>query len=235
MNAFTAAVLDAVGVFGLHQDKRLARFFKCPDRRVLGGRQPPPTWDRGARKRVLSFRACHVTVANTTRSGPRRAAETTRSQPLIPDERNVIVTTPVSLILIAAIGGIAVALQAQFMGLMDQHLGTLESVFITYGSGGLLVGVVMIWVRGGNLAAWQTVPWFALLSGILGLVIVASIGYGTARLGLVTAMTVIIAAQFTAGAIVDHFGWLGAELRPLNVGRTTGIGLMLLGTWLVVR
>ena len=34
------------------------------------------------------------------------------------------------------------------------------------------------------------------------LVIVASIGYGTSRLGLVTAMTVIIAAQFIAGAVI---------------------------------
>ena len=144
-------------------------------------------------------------------------------------------TTPISLILIAAIGGIAVALQAQFMGLMDQQLGTLESVFITYGGGGLLVGVAMLLVRGGNLAAWQTVPWFVLLSGVLGLVIVGSIGYGTARLGLVTAMTIIIAAQFITGAVVDHFGLLGAELKPLDLTRITGIGLMLLGTWLVVR
>lgn len=144
-------------------------------------------------------------------------------------------TTPVSLILIAAVGGIAVTLQAQFMGLMDQQLGTLESIFITYGSGGLLVGMAMLLVRGGNLAAWQTVPWFALLAGLLGLIIVGTIGYGTARLGLVTAMTVIIAAQFTTSAIVDHFGLLGAELRPLTVSRIGGVGLMLMGTWLVVR
>ena len=36
-----------------------------------------------------------------------------------------------TLITIAAAGGIAVTLQAQFMGLMDKQIGTLESVFIT--------------------------------------------------------------------------------------------------------
>ncbi len=143
--------------------------------------------------------------------------------------------TPLSLILIAAIGGVAVALQAQFMGTMDKQVGTLESVFITYGVGGLVVGLAMLIVRGGNLGAWHTLPWYTLSSGLLGLVIVGSIGYGTARLGLVTAMTVIIAAQFIAGAIVDHFGILGADLRPLTVSRLAGVGLMLLGTWLVVR
>ena len=81
----------------------------------------------------------------------------------------------------------------------------------------------------------QGVPWYALTSGALGLVIVGSIGYGTSRLGLVTAMTVIIAAQFIAGAVIDHFGVLGADLRPLNLTRVSGVGLMLVGTWLVVR
>jgi len=143
--------------------------------------------------------------------------------------------TSIPLIIIAAIGGITVAIQAQFMGLMDKQIGTLESVFITYGSGGLLVGLVMLLSRGGNLAAWQTVPWYALSAGALGLVIVGAIGYGTARMGLVTAMTVIVAAQFITGAVVDHFGVLGADLRPLDVSRIVGMGLMLAGTWLVVR
>jgi transporter family-2 protein len=143
--------------------------------------------------------------------------------------------TSIPLIIIAAIGGITVAIQAQFMGLMDKQIGTLESVFITYGSGGLLVGLVMLLSRGGNLAAWQTVPWYALSAGALGLVIVGAIGYGTARMGLVTAMTVIVAAQFITGAVVDHFGALGADLRPLDVSRIVGMGLMLAGTWLVVR
>ena len=143
--------------------------------------------------------------------------------------------TSIPLIIIAAIGGVAVTLQAQFMALMDKQIGTLESVFITYGGGGLLVGLAMLLTRGGNLAAWQAVPWYALTSGVVGLVIVGTIGYGTARLGLVTAMTVIVAAQFLAGAVVDHFGLLGTELRPLTLSRMLGVGSMLLGTWLVVR
>jgi len=140
-----------------------------------------------------------------------------------------------SLIVIAAIGGISITIQAQFMGLMDKQLGTLESVFITYGCGGLMIGLVMLLNRGGNLAAWQSVPWYALLAGVLGLVIVGSIGYSTARLGLVSALTIIVAAQFTAGAFVDHFGILGADLQPIDISRIVGIGFLLLGAWLVVR
>ena len=144
-------------------------------------------------------------------------------------------STLTPLFIIAAIGGISITLQAQFMGLMDKQIGTLESMFITYGSGGLLIGVAMLLHRGGNLAAWQEVPWYALSAGALGLVIVGTIGYSTSRLGLVTVLTIIVAAQFISGALLDHFGVLGAELRPLNFARVSGIGLLLLGTWLVVR
>jgi len=143
--------------------------------------------------------------------------------------------TSIALILFAAAGGIAIAVQAQLMGMMDKQIGTLESVFITYGGGGLLVGVAMLLARGGNLAAWQGLPWYVLSSGALGLVIVGSIGFGTARLGLVTAMTIIVAVQFITGAFIDHFGILGADLRPLNLSRITGVMLMMLGTWLVMR
>lgn len=143
--------------------------------------------------------------------------------------------TLIPLIVIAAIGGIAVTLQAQLMGLMDKQIGTLESIFITYGGGGLLIGLAMLLSRGGNLAAWQSVPWYALSAGAFGLVIVGTIGYGTARLGLVTALTIIVASQLITGAVLDHFGIMGANLRPMNFQRILGIGLLLLGTWVIIK
>lgn len=139
------------------------------------------------------------------------------------------------LLMIATIGGIAVTLQAQFMGLMDNNIGTLESVFITYGSGGLLIGLTMLLLRGGNMSAWQSVPRYALLAGVMGLIIVGTIGYTVPRLGLVSSMTLIVAVQFVAAALLDHFGLLGATLRPLDWARALGMGVVLLGVWLIVR
>jgi len=141
----------------------------------------------------------------------------------------------IPLIIIAAIGGIAITLQAQFMGIMDKSIGTLESMFITYASGGLLISLAMLVNRGGNLSAWGSVPWYALSAGVLGLVIVGTIGYSTPRLGLVTAFTILVASQFIVGALLDHFGILGADLRPLNLTRIAGIGVMLLGVWLIIH
>lgn len=139
------------------------------------------------------------------------------------------------LVAVTAVGGVATALQAHFMGLLDRRMGTLESVFITYFGGGILIGVLMLLHRGGNLAAGAAAPWYAYTSGILGLVIVGTLAYSAPRLGLVAAFTVFVAAQFAMGALVDHFGWLGSAARPLTLSKLGGMAIVLAGVWLMLR
>lgn len=137
--------------------------------------------------------------------------------------------------IVAILGGAAIVLQSQFMGLMDKQLGTLESVFITYSGGGLLVALLMLLAKGGNLKAWQSVPWYAYTSGVLGLVIVGVISYIVPRLGLATAFTVMVATQFVLGTVVDQYGFLGAEVHVLSISKLVGLGLLFVGVILIVR
>lgn len=139
------------------------------------------------------------------------------------------------LFAIAAIAGIAVTLQSSFMGTMTQVLGTRESIFITYGSGGLLIGLIMVFARGGNLAAWRQVPFYTFSAGLLGLVIVGAIGYATARYGLIATFGILLVAQYGLAALIDHFGLFGATVQPLDPQRVLGIVLLLVGAWLVLR
>ena len=115
------------------------------------------------------------------------------------------------LVIIAAIGGIAVALQGQLMGSIDKQVGTLESVFVTYGGGGFLIGIIMILLRGGNLSGLTQVSWYTLLSGPMGLILIAAIGFSVPRLGLVPAFTILVAAQFATAAFIDQFGLFGGR------------------------
>jgi transporter family-2 protein len=140
-----------------------------------------------------------------------------------------------TLITIAALGGIAVALQGQLMGLIDQRLGTKASVFITYASGGLVIALAFMLSGGWKLKGWQHVPWYAFGTGLLGLFIVGTISYTVPRLGLTAAFTIAVASQFIIASLMDHFGLLGAVVRPLDLSRLLGIGILILGVWLIVR
>lgn len=139
------------------------------------------------------------------------------------------------LILIAIIGGIAITLQGQFMGMMDQGIGTKESVFITYASGGVMISLFLLANRGGNLREWHSVPWYSLSAGLLGLLIVGTIGFVVPRLGLATGFTLIVASQFVIAALIDHFGLLGAAVRPIDLPRALGLAVLLVGVWLIMR
>lgn len=139
------------------------------------------------------------------------------------------------LIILALLGGIAVTLQGQFMGVMDTSIGTRESVFITYAGGGLVITIFMLFLRGGNLRAVTAVPWYALTAGLLGLVIVGTIGFTVPRLGLTSALTLVLAGQYIASVLIERFGWFGAPVRPFEWTRALGIFLLLLGVWLTTR
>ena len=139
------------------------------------------------------------------------------------------------LAIVAAVAGVAMAAQAQFMGHLDRSMGTIESVFLTYGTGAVVIGLIMLAMRGGNLGEWNIAPWYAYTAGLLGLVIVGCIGYATPRLGLAVTLTIAVATQFTMAAIVHHFGLLGADQQPMDVSKLSGMAAILLGVWLMVR
>jgi transporter family-2 protein len=141
------------------------------------------------------------------------------------------------LIIIAAIGGIAVSVQGQLMGIMDKGMGTKESVFLTYVLGGLIMLIYLL-LTPGNFsfkALGNSIPLYTLWSGVLGLVIVSAISFTIPRLGLATAFTIVIAAQFIITALIEQFGWLGATAQPIHWGRLIGFFSIIVGVWLVAK
>lgn len=142
-----------------------------------------------------------------------------------------------TLVVIVAVimGGAAASLQSQAMGLMTARAGTLESVFVTYASGGALIGLAALVAGGGNLGRLRGAPLWVYGAGALGLVVVGTLGYATAELGLARTITLFTAASLALGVAVDHFGWLEAPVRSVDAGRLVGLALLVVGTWLVVR
>ncbi len=144
-------------------------------------------------------------------------------------------TNTLVVVLVAIAGGFAAVIQAQFNGTMDKGMGTLESVFVTYAVGGIVITVIMFFMRGGNLAAYRQLPWYVILAGICGLVIIGSLSFTVPRLGVVGAITVLVASQFVFASLIDHYGLLGAEIRPITLQKIGGILILSLGVWLIIR
>ncbi len=138
-------------------------------------------------------------------------------------------------VIVALMGGVVICFQSLFSGVIGARVGVPESVFIVHLGGVLLSAVIMLFLRGGNLAVWNTVPWYTLAAGFLGVAIVGTISYAVPRIGLASTLTLTIAAQLAVGAFLDHFGLLGAMQRTFDLPRIAGLVALALGAWLVVR
>lgn len=141
----------------------------------------------------------------------------------------------VLVILLALLGGIAVGIQSPLASLISQRLGLLESVFIIHLGGALCAAVPLILMRGGQLSAWQRVPWYAMGAGVFGLVVIGAVSAAMPRVGASATIILIVTGQLIVGVLIDQFGLFNTLVRPLDLLRVAGLAIVLLGAWLVIR
>lgn len=142
--------------------------------------------------------------------------------------------TVILIILVGLAGGIAVGLQSPMASMLTQRLGIFESVFIVH-IGGALIALIPLLIYGSKFSQWRSVPWYTLGAGVFGLVVIAAISYMIPRVGVAASITTIVAGQLLVGTILDQYGLLGAAVKPLDVTRVLGLGIVLVGVWLTVK
>ena len=135
----------------------------------------------------------------------------------------------------ALVGG-CIALQAPINAGLGKHTGTFAAATISFAVGTvLLAAIVIVSGKAGGLSNFAHVQWYYLLGGALGaayvfsaLVLVSEIGAGAVAAATVT-------GQLTTSVFLDRIGFLGLEQQSLSASRVAGVGLLLAGTYLVVR
>jgi bacterial/archaeal transporter family-2 protein len=140
-----------------------------------------------------------------------------------------------AVVLMAATGGL-IALQPAINAGLGKATGNIAAAFVSFAIGALLLAVIVaIAGQAGGLGSTFDVRWYYLLGGVLGaayvftaLVTVSSIGAGGVAAATIT-------GQLTASVVIDRLGILGLEETPITWDRALGVGLLLVGTFLVVR
>jgi bacterial/archaeal transporter family-2 protein len=139
------------------------------------------------------------------------------------------------IILIGLAGGVAVGLQSPLASIISQRIGIMESIFIVHIGGAVAILIPLLFVSGGKLSQWRSVPWYALGAGVFGLVVIGAISYMIPRIGVAASITTIVAGQLLVGTVLDQFGLLGAAQRTLDPARLLGLIVVLAGVWLTVK
>lgn len=128
----------------------------------------------------------------------------------------------------AAIAGLAMAVQGSLNALLGRVVGFLESTLIVHVVGTLILCFLLfvLHLGEGNWAMWREAPWYAYLGGALNVLIIFGVLFSISRLGVTNATNIIIVFQILTAVLVDHFGWFGVEKKPLRWWDIVGIILL---------
>ena len=139
------------------------------------------------------------------------------------------------VIVVGLVAGMAVGLQSPMTSMLSSRVGMLQGLLLVHLSGAL-AALAVIAARGGvGGLNWRAIPWYALVVGVPGVIVLSAVSYLIPKAGTVATTTLIVVGQLALSVVVDHFGWLGADVRPFDVQRLAGILVLMLGTWLVIR
>ena len=111
------------------------------------------------------------------------------------------------------------------------------AAFISFiiGTAALFVYVIASGTPIGNLASVRDAPPVAWIGGLLGAFFVAMTVVLAPRLGVAMTFSLIIAGQMLVTLVIDHFGLLGVDVRPISWARFAGILLISGGVVLIRR
>jgi transporter family-2 protein len=138
---------------------------------------------------------------------------------------------------LAVAAGLAGSIQVALMSRLGERIGVLEALaFSTLLTAVLAFAILLVArqsVSGYERALHQ--PWWMLLGGVMGLLIVFTVTYAGPRIGVAATVGILIAGQLAAGAAIDKWGLFGSERIALHWPRLLGIGLLAIGAALSLR
>jgi transporter family-2 protein len=139
-------------------------------------------------------------------------------------------------VILTAVVGALIALQAPINAGLGKATGSFPAALVSFAVGVVaLLAIVVVSGQASGVGEATEVRWYYLLGGVLGaayvtaaLVTVPTIGAGGVAAGTIT-------GQLTASVVLDRAGVLGLEEVPITLERALGVGLLLAGTFLIVR
>nr|WP_284694736.1 DMT family transporter [Geomonas sp. Red32] len=132
-------------------------------------------------------------------------------------------------------GGAAIAVQPSINARLAQKVGVIESACISFAVGTLVLFLVLAVQGKVSVKGMGDTVWWEWTGGALGAFFVSMALFLVPRIGTTAAMAVTIAAQLTAGIILDHYGAFGLRHIPLDGKRVIGSLLLFAGAALIAR
>ena len=136
-------------------------------------------------------------------------------------------------LIIALAAGVALATQSAINTQLAKAMSGEAAIatFISFALGTIVLFFIA-WVKTdlwGNLSTVPSQPWWKLIGGILGAVVVFTTVLLAPKLGITAMLFFIIVGQLITAATIDHFGLIGMPIREVNITKFIGLIIVAFG------
>ena len=136
-------------------------------------------------------------------------------------------------LIIALAAGVALATQSAINTQLAKAMSgeAVIATFISFAVGTIVLFFIA-WVKTdlwGNLSAIPSQPWWKLIGGVLGAIVVFTTVLLEPKLGITAMLFFIIVGQLITAATIDHFGLIGMPIREVNITKFIGLIIVAFG------
>ena len=136
-------------------------------------------------------------------------------------------------LIIALAAGVALATQSAINTQLAKAMSgeAVIATFISFAVGTIVLFFIA-WVKTdlwGNLSAIPSQPWWKLIGGVLGAIVVFTTVLLAPKLGITAMLFFIIVGQLITATTIDHFGLIGMPIREVNVTKFIGLIIVAFG------
>ena len=136
-------------------------------------------------------------------------------------------------LIIALAAGVALATQSAINTQLAKAMSgeAVIATFISFAVGTIVLFFIA-WVKTdlwGNLSAIPSQPWWKLIGGVLGAIVVFTTVLLAPKLGITAMLFFIIIGQLITATTIDHFGLIGMPIREVNITKFIGLIIVAFG------
>ena len=136
-------------------------------------------------------------------------------------------------LIIALVAGVALATQSAINTQLAKAMSgeAVIATFISFAVGTIVLFFIA-WVKTdlwGNLSAIPSQPWWKLIGGVLGAIVVFTTVLLAPKLGITAMLFFIIVGQLITATTIDHFGLIGMPIREVNITKLIGLIIVAFG------
>ena len=136
-------------------------------------------------------------------------------------------------LIVALAAGVALATQSAINTQLAKAMSgeAVIATFISFAVGTIVLFFIA-WVKTdlwGNLSGIASQPWWKLIGGVLGAVVVFTTVLLAPKLGITAMLFFIIVGQLIMATTIDHFGLIGMPIREVNITKLIGLIIVAFG------